>query len=197
MKNLQDHFGFGQFGNPMKELVNLKQQGTVEKYQDIDLKTEIGHYFDLFERAKLIEAFQLAKKIEVLLACPAKKSPTYSSNSPRLMLNPSIISGYSSSPTRYVSTSQSVSNASVNKSGAQSIPPAVMAERKQKSLCFWCGAKYHTGHKCFLWEPLSDSEAEKFQECSEKLEEGNSEEEPSKSPVISLHALNGLQCHNT
>ncbi|TYJ23762.1 hypothetical protein E1A91_A08G214900v1 [Gossypium mustelinum] len=27
MKSLQDHFGFGQFGNPMKELVNLKQQG--------------------------------------------------------------------------------------------------------------------------------------------------------------------------
>ncbi|KAG8472605.1 hypothetical protein CXB51_034401 [Gossypium anomalum] len=29
MKSLQDRFGFGQLGNPMKELVNLKQQGEV------------------------------------------------------------------------------------------------------------------------------------------------------------------------
>ncbi|TYI05474.1 hypothetical protein ES332_A10G090400v1 [Gossypium tomentosum] len=32
IKSLQDRFGFGQFGNPMKELVNLKQQGTVEQF---------------------------------------------------------------------------------------------------------------------------------------------------------------------
>ncbi|TYI05342.1 hypothetical protein ES332_A10G081500v1 [Gossypium tomentosum] len=78
LKSLQDRFGFGQFGNPMKELVNLKQQGTVEQDQDIfvgllnqlhlsepyalsiflsNLKSEIGHYLDLFEPSTLMEAF--------------------------------------------------------------------------------------------------------------------------------------------
>ncbi|KAG8483504.1 hypothetical protein CXB51_022371 [Gossypium anomalum] len=224
-KSLQDRFGFGQFGNPMKEIVNLKQQGTVEQYQDMfvgllnqlhlpesyalsiflsNLKSEIGHYLDLFEPATLMEAFQLARKIEVLLACPAKKSSTPLSNAPRSPLNLSVISGYSSPSTRSVPVSQSASNATVNKPGTRSIPPAVLAERKQKGLCFWCGAKYQPGHKCvksqlyqFLWEPLSDSDVEEFQECSNKLEEGSLEEDQSKSPVISLNALNGLQGHNT
>lgn len=35
MKSMQDCFRFGQFGNPMKELVDLKQQGIVEQYQDM------------------------------------------------------------------------------------------------------------------------------------------------------------------
>lgn len=39
-----------------------------------------------------------------------------------------------------------------------------------------------------------DSDVEEFQECSDKLEEGNSEEDQSKSPVISLNRLQG---HNT
>ncbi|KAK5840865.1 hypothetical protein PVK06_009770 [Gossypium arboreum] len=224
-KSLQDRFGFGQFGNPMKEIVNLKQQGTVEQYQDMfvgllnqldlpesyalsiflsNLKSEIGHYLDLFEPATLMEAFQLARKIEVLLACPAKKPSTPLSNSPRSPLNPSVISDYSSPPTRSVPVSQSASNATVNKPGTRSISIAVLAERKQKGLCFWCGEKYQPGHKCvksqlyqFLWEPLSDSDVEEFQECSDKLEEGSPEEDQSKSPVISLNALNGLQGHNT
>ncbi|KAH1129608.1 hypothetical protein J1N35_000986 [Gossypium stocksii] len=67
-----------QFGNLMKELVNLKQQGTVEHYQDMfvgllnqlhlpepyvlsiflsNLKANIGHYLDLFEPSTLVEAF--------------------------------------------------------------------------------------------------------------------------------------------
>ncbi|KAK5771735.1 hypothetical protein PVK06_047977 [Gossypium arboreum] len=113
LKSLQDRFGFGQFGNPMKELVNLKQQGTVEQYQDIfvgilnqlhlpepyafsiflsNLKNEISHYLDLFEPSTLMEVFQLARKIEVLLSCSAKKSTTAAVSSPRSLLNPSVIS---------------------------------------------------------------------------------------------------------
>lgn len=124
-------------------------------------------------------------------------------SSPRSLLNPSVISDYSSAPTRVVSTSQSISSTPVSKSTSRSISSALMAERKQKGLCFWCGAKYHVGHKCvnsqlyqFLLKPLSDSEAEEFQECSDRLEESSPEDEPSKSPMISLHALNGLQGHN-
>lgn len=35
IKSLQYRFRFGQFGNLIKELVNLKYQGTVEQYQDM------------------------------------------------------------------------------------------------------------------------------------------------------------------
>lgn len=140
----------------------------------------------------------------MLLFSSTKKASTPSTNSPRSLLSPSVISGYSSSPSRTAVASQSASNVLVSKSGTRFIPPAVMAKRKQKGFCFWCGAKYYVGHKCvksqlyqFLWEPHSDDEVEEFQECSDKLEESSPEEESSKSLVISLHALIGLQGHNT
>lgn len=52
-----------------------------------------------------------------------------------------------------------------------------MAKRKQKGICYWCGAKYHIGHKCVksqLYQMLLDSPSEEdtreFLECSEQLE---------------------------
>ncbi|TYJ49733.1 hypothetical protein E1A91_A01G155300v1 [Gossypium mustelinum] len=196
LESLQNRFGFGQFGNPMKALVNLKQLGTVEQFQDSfvellnqlhlpesyalsiflsNLKSEIGHYLDLFEPSTLVEAFQLARKIEILLLGTAKKSSFSLQNSSRPF---SMVAGYSSIPTRANSVQQSGSNTSVCKPTSRSISPALMAERKQKGLCFWCGAKYQPGHKCvksqlypLLMEPFSDNETEEFQECSDRLEE--------------------------
>lgn len=121
LESLQHRFGFGQFGDPMKALVNLKQQGTVEQFQDSfvgllnqlhllesyalsifisNLKTEIGHYLDLFEPSTLVEAFQLARKIEVLLSGTTKKPFVPLQSSPRSLFNSSMASGYSSTPTR-------------------------------------------------------------------------------------------------
>lgn len=89
IKRLQDRFGCGPFGDPMREMVNLKQQGTVEQFQDLfvgllnqlhlpesyalsifigNLKAEIRHYLDLFTPATLTETFQLARKIKVLVS---------------------------------------------------------------------------------------------------------------------------------
>ncbi|KAK8288461.1 hypothetical protein V6Z12_D07G127200 [Gossypium hirsutum] len=199
----------------MKALVNFKQQGTVEQFHDSfvgllnyifisNLKTEIGNYLDLFEPSSLVEAFQLARKIEVLLSGTAKKYSGPTHNSSRLLSNSSVASDLSSTPTRANSVSQSGHNTFVNKPTPRAVSPALMAERKQKGLCFWCGAKYQAGHKCvksqsyqLLMEPLSDNEAKEFQECSDCLEESNSEDEPPKSPVILLHALTGMQGHNT
>lgn len=240
LKSLQDRFGFGQFGNSMRELVHLKQLGTMEQYQDLfvgvlnqlhlpetyvlsifisSLKPEIGHYLDLFEPSTLLEAFQLARKIEVLISYSGKGLTVMGAGTPKSLSATTIASRYSSSPIRIVSSVQSVNNMpptrsgsgvqSVNnmppnRSGFKTISPALMAERKQKGLCFWCAAKYHVGHKYmksqlyqFLLEPSSDSEAEEFQECPEKLNENVTEGEDSKAPVISLHALIGLQGHNT
>ncbi|KAK8303728.1 hypothetical protein V6Z12_D04G170100 [Gossypium hirsutum] len=209
----------------MRQLVNLKQQGSVEQYQDVfvgllnqlhlpetyalsisvsNLRAEISHYLDLFEPSTLLEAFQLARKVEVLISQSGKGSTTMGMGLPRTLPTTSIVSRYTSSPTRTNSGTQSVNNMSSGRSGSKTISPTLMDERKRKGLCFWCAAKYHARHKCmksqlyqFLLEPSFDSEVEEFQECSGKLDENSTEEEGSKSPVISLHALTVLQGHNT
>ncbi|MBA0618556.1 hypothetical protein Godav_027877 [Gossypium davidsonii] len=113
---------------------------------------------------------------------------------------------HSSTPVRSISTSQtsSVTNALISKPTSRSISPTVMTEQKQKGFCFWCRAKYHVGHKCvkpqlyqFLPEPMSDSEVKEFHEYSNQLEEVIPEDSPSKSHIISLHAITGSQGHNT
>ncbi|XP_016707913.1 uncharacterized protein [Gossypium hirsutum] len=225
IKSLQDHFGCGTFKDPMRELVNLKQQGTIEQFQDLfigllnqlhlpesyalsiflgNLKAEIGHYLDLFALSTLMEAFQLAKNIEILIFHSGRRPTTLRVNSPKNFSNTSAISRHSSFPTRSVVSVQSAIKVLSNNPGSRNISPAVMAERKQKGLCFWCRAKYHTGHKCMktqlyqvLLEPHSDGETEEFQECSNKLEENGNDEEGPKSPTISLNALTGMQRHNT
>ncbi|KAG8503273.1 hypothetical protein CXB51_001257 [Gossypium anomalum] len=191
LKSLQDCFGFGQFGNSMKELVNLKQQGTVEQYQDM--------FVSLLNQLHLPESYALSIFLSNL-----KGVATSEVSSLRIFPNSSITSRYSSSPTRAVSISQSVNNASTNKTGSKTISPTLMAERKQKGLYFWCGAKYQAGHKCMksqlyrcLLESPSEGEVEDFEECSEKLEESGAEDEAPKSPMVSLYALTGLQGHNT
>ncbi|XP_012453555.1 uncharacterized protein LOC105775598 [Gossypium raimondii] len=226
IRSLQDRFGCGTFGDPMRELVNLKQQGTVEQFQDLfvgllnqlhlpesyalsiflgNLKSEIGHYLDLFTPSTLMEAFQLAKKIEILMSHSGKGSTTTMGvQSSRTFSNTSALSRPSSFPTRPVVGNQGATKVSTNNQGSRNISPAVMAERKQKGLCFWCGVKYHAGHKCMrsqlyqvLLEPHSDGEIEEFQECSDKLEENGVDEEGLTSPTISLNALTGMQGHNT
>ncbi|KAH1083911.1 hypothetical protein J1N35_023672 [Gossypium stocksii] len=128
-----------------------------------ELQTLLGQYSD--HQQMLIQPL----KIEVLLACIVKKLLTPVHNYPKPLLSPSTMSAYSSSPTRSVPASQTMSNVSVNKFGVRSILSNVMAECKKKGLCFWCSAKYQLGHKCiksqlyqFLWEPLSDNEADEF-----------------------------------
>ncbi|MBA0859949.1 hypothetical protein Goshw_012363, partial [Gossypium schwendimanii] len=122
------------------------------------------------------------------------------------LLIPSVASMHSSTSVRSISTSQtsSVTNALISKPTSRSISPTVMADRKQKGLCFWCGAKYHMGHKCvkpqlyqFLPEPMSDSEVEEFHVYSDQLEEVIPKDSLSKSHIISLHAITGSQGQNT
>lgn len=168
-----------------------------------NLKAEIGHYLDLFAPSTLLDAFQLARKIEVLISATGKGPPTLGVGSPRTVTSSSPTVRYSSPPMKFAN-SQSVTRGSTNNSGSKTISPALMAERKQKGLCFWGGAKYHAGHKCvksqlyqFLLEPSAESEADEFQECSDNLEEMRNEDGGPKSPTISLHALTGLQGHNT
>lgn len=83
----------------------------------------------------------------------------------------------------------------------------MMNERKQKGLCFWCGAKYFARHKCVksklyqvLLEAQSDGEGEEFQECVENIEDLALEEsttpQPQK-PVVSLHSIKRSQGPHT
>lgn len=82
-----------------------------------------------------------------------------------------------------------------------------MNERKQKGLCFWCGAKYHVGHKCVkgkLYQVLlntqSDGKVDEFQKCIENLEDPSTEEQAlaqPQDPVVYLHAIKGSQDPHT
>ncbi|KAI4387685.1 hypothetical protein MLD38_000098 [Melastoma candidum] len=69
------------------------------------------------------------------------------------------------------------------------IPYTHIDDRRAKGLCFWCDEKYTFGHKCankklfsLILEPTEEAEeqGEEILNCDE-------------SPVITLHALYGLQ----
>ncbi|KAK8314780.1 hypothetical protein V6Z12_D01G194500 [Gossypium hirsutum] len=209
----------------MRELVNLKQQGTVDEFQDLfvgllnqlqlhesyalsiflgNLKAKIGHYLDLFSPSTLMEAFQLAKKIEILIFQSGKGPTMLGVNSSRSVSSSHNASRYPSFSTRSGVSGQSATRISSINSGARNISSTVIAERKQKGLCYWCGAKYQAGHKCMksqlyqvLLEPYSDEETEQFQECSDKLEGNRNGEDDLQSPTVSLNALTGMQGHST
>ncbi|KAK5802303.1 hypothetical protein PVK06_029889 [Gossypium arboreum] len=115
---------------------------------------------------------------------------------PPAVSNKLVAPSHNGAPVQPVTTSSSCSNAS--RVPSKGISPALIAERKQKGLCFWCGAKYHIGRKCvkaqlhqMLLESHSDAEGDDFQECSDQLEDPLVESEPSQEPILSLHAIKG------
>ncbi|KAH1081340.1 hypothetical protein J1N35_021101 [Gossypium stocksii] len=109
---------------------------------------------------------------------------------------------------KLVTLKQQVIIGSSNRSNTSKVPskdinPALIAERKQNGLCFWCGVKYHASHRCvkgqlyqLLLELHSDGEKKDFQECSDQLEEPSIDDKPCE-PVVSLHAIKGSQRPHT
>ncbi|KAK5783907.1 hypothetical protein PVK06_038424 [Gossypium arboreum] len=72
-------------------------------------------------------------------------------------------------------TTGSSNGSNTSKVPSKGISPALIAERKQNGLCFWCGVKYHAGHKRvkgqlyqLLLESHSDGEGKDFRECSDQ-----------------------------
>ncbi|XP_012462801.2 uncharacterized protein LOC105782546 [Gossypium raimondii] len=174
-----------------------------------NLKAEIGQYLRLFKPQTLVEGYNLARQVENIVHGPIKKENLLTSGSsvgrPLLPVTRSFRGSNSLN-----STSESTNGKSNFRVPSKSLSQAELEDRRKKGLYFWCGLKYSPGHKCsksqmyqLVVEPWEDScpdirspTQEDFQDCPEQLEttelgSGNS------SPVLSLHALHGLQGHNT
>ncbi|MFQ6659663.1 hypothetical protein Gotur_028467, partial [Gossypium turneri] len=115
---------------------------------------------------------------------------------PLVVSNKLVAPSHNGAHVQPATTSSSCSNAS--RAPFKGISPTLIAERKQKGLCFWCGAKYHISRKCvkaqlyqMLLESHSDAEDDGFQECSDQLADPLVESEPSQEPILSLHAIKG------
>ncbi|MFQ6666924.1 hypothetical protein Gotur_033118, partial [Gossypium turneri] len=115
---------------------------------------------------------------------------------PPAVSNKLVAHSHYGTPAQPVTTFSSCSNAF--RVPSKGISPTLVAERKHKGLCFWCGAKYHISRKCvkaqlyqMLIESHSDAKGDDFQECSDQLEDPLVESEPPQEPILSLHAIKG------
>lgn len=129
---------------------------------------------------------------------PVVESYTLYFIAPSTVYGHSIVSGNSTTTGKTISSPHSNSTPTCPgfKVSLKGITPPVIVESKQKRLCFWCGAKYHVGHKCvksnlyqILLEPQSDREGKYFQECVEQLEDHVLKKISPQSLILSSHAI--------
>lgn len=175
--SLRERFGLGMFKDPMSELINLKQLGIVKQYHDLfvsllnqlqllasyalsvflfsNLKHEIGQYLNLFRPQTLVEGFYISKQVEGILSNSPRNIFFNGSNSltqfrstttPLAGTHKSVALPFQGTFNHLVSTTSNGFN--VLRAPFKGISPTLIAERKQKGLCFLCGTKYHVGHKC-------------------------------------------------
>ncbi|KAG8473130.1 hypothetical protein CXB51_035144 [Gossypium anomalum] len=169
---------------------SLKQHGSVEQYHEefvgllnqislpeshafcifaSNLQLEISQYMDLFSPQTLGEAFHLARKVECLLSTFHNKGYLPGSNYVARYVSPTKTIHNRPVPLLQTGVHNTTSSSNTTKGPAKGISHALINERKQKRLCFWCGAKYHIGYKCVkgqLYEVLlytqSNGEGEEF-----------------------------------
>ncbi|KAG8365939.1 hypothetical protein BUALT_Bualt17G0024100 [Buddleja alternifolia] len=185
---LQDRFGSLLFEDPMSELMNLRQTGSVRDYLDkfdellnnVDLnepyaiscflaglKNEIEVQVRMFKPKSLQEAVSLAKLQEqaIFLAQKRQQSNTKtqysSSRSSPILPTPS----YSSFPNPLPNyTSKSQPDITSNNKQGRRLTPQEIDEKRAKGLCFLCDEKYTREHVCakkrqlFLMEIQDDND---------------------------------------
>ena len=209
------------FEDPMVELKNLKQVGTVQVYQDqfeellnrVDLpesvtmslfigglKDEIGMPVRMFKPITLSDLFTMARMQEASLAATKPRYISSHSNA-RPSHNGSVFKEGSMLPKpinkpllALPATKPSVINKPINRRLTQQ----EYADKRAKNLCFYCDQKYTPGHKCegqlftLMVVPEVD-ETDEFMECLDQEEI----EESVQEPQISLNALTGVHNYKT
>ncbi|OMP10222.1 hypothetical protein COLO4_04709 [Corchorus olitorius] len=170
---LRERFAFDEFVDQLFDLVRVKHTGTVRAYYDNfmarlnlagireaqalsiflgNLKDEILGQLRLHKPRTLVQAAEMSMMIEANLESN-KKSVSYTKTTatqittippsrptlPKSTLPPLITGPQSTNTTNNNSASPRNSN--------KKPTPAEIEERK-KGLCFWCQAKYTSGHKC-------------------------------------------------
>ncbi|KAL8104131.1 hypothetical protein AgCh_028387 [Apium graveolens] len=203
-------FGPPLSGNPLGELVNLKQVDSVEEYQK-QFQTLLARattvrgdqHVDLFTAGlndglrvdvemqsppNLVTAMNLARaferKSQITNVISLQRSA--SSWTPSKTVAPTSVV-----PTRRDSrptggTTSLTSSGSINKTPViKRLSRAEMAEQRGKGLCYNCDESYSTGHKC------------KRLFCLMVDDEEDVEVEYDTSPEISLHAISGIKNSQT
>ncbi|XP_020105551.1 uncharacterized protein LOC109722075 [Ananas comosus] len=174
--SLNTRFGADLFDDPMAELKNLKQTGTVMEYQDkfdtllnrvelseeyavscflSGLKEEIQIPIRMFQPRTLQRALSLAKLQELAVDGQGKvyKGGTRAGmNTSSLLSTPKGFNNSSMSPAprtpRNPNHQGLLGAAPMPIKPARNVSNAAFDERRAKGLCFWCEEKYSPGHQC-------------------------------------------------
>ncbi|GKB36930.1 reverse transcriptase, partial [Tanacetum coccineum] len=215
------------YKDPMEEIKNLRQEGTVSDYQDkfealisrveltesqaiscflSGLQQDIGLLVKMFKPKTLYDAYQLTRMQETLrtmntkMYTPILPTPKHSINTVTTNRNAT----YNARPP---TTQLALPSTPFNKSVSPVQAPQLRLSQKEneekraKNLCFYCDKKYVPWHKCsghvFSIEFLGE---DKMQDNVEELEEQVTEEvvaEPVIYPYISLNDLAGVNTFHT
>ncbi|KAG6511769.1 hypothetical protein ZIOFF_029846 [Zingiber officinale] len=207
-KQFRDHchicFGPPLSNNPLGELANLKQTGSVEDYQR-QFQSLLARTSDLRPRQQ-VDLFTTGLvedlRIDIELQKPGnlgitmnmaraleQKQCFYRGGCPLRTNWGGITSKFNPS-----SGGPPVAKAKAIGDNSKGTPPtsffkrlsrAEMAEQRAKDLCFNCDESYSTGHKCkrLFWIEVPDDDSK-------------GEEEGEMHPEISLHAISGGSTHN-
>lgn len=178
------------FEDPMVELKNLKQSGTVQAYQDQfedllnrlelpkslaislfigGLKDEISLPVRMFKPITLVDLFTMAKMQEKTNSVNKQR---YTPILPTPKANP--VNNYNNRSNTYVARPNNASYVNNGSSYRQNQTPykrltqKEIEEKRSKNLCFYCDQKYVPGHKCsgqlHSLEIVADEEFENMEE---------------------------------
>ena len=206
LQALEGRFGDHLLGDPMTELLSLKQTGSFSDYHDkfelllgrvsLSESYAISHFINglrpnvqravrLFMPQTLVHAYALARLQEMsniregfTTNTPRKFEPKYSPLPTASSGNPPLL------PTP-------ITPAFKNR---RILTEEQMAECRAKGTCYGCNEKFERGHRCarkqlYIME-IDDTLAEQnvVNEVEDKEEELVAEDE---NPLISIHAING------
>ncbi|KAL4324350.1 hypothetical protein GQ457_11G020520 [Hibiscus cannabinus] len=207
-------FGPPMSNNPLGELANLKQTGTVEEYQSqfqsllarisdlkprqqVDLFTaglveELRIDIEMQQPGNLGVAMNMARTLERKQKASSKLSSRTNLNwptSPNIGNNPTIPTTKSFNAKGGGQLVKPVGKSSKVGSSAPFIKRLTrteMAERRAKGLCYNCDESYSLGHKCkrLFWIEVPDYEGEQDNDEVDNLE-------------VSLHAISGTRNSST
>ncbi|GJV70376.1 reverse transcriptase [Tanacetum coccineum] len=212
------------YDDPIVELKNLKQTGSVQTYQEafeallnrVDLpepvavsmfmgglKPEVGTPMRMFQTTTLSETYGLARMQD---ATNTILKPRY--NTPLLPTPKQSTTTYASKVVTTPAKSNSVGQSSgyVTRNGVHKpyrLTQRELEDKRTKGQCFYCDQKYVPGHKCsgqlhsieFICEGDFDNHIDGDDETYEDCV--GDMVEVTDSPQITLNALSGLNSYQT
>ncbi|KAL0351495.1 UNVERIFIED_CONTAM: hypothetical protein Scaly_1538200 [Sesamum calycinum] len=178
VRALNDRFGIFLYKDPMSELMNLKQTGTIQEY--MDRFDELLNCLELTE-AYAMSCFLAGLREEIALQVRMFKS--------KMMQEVISLERLQDQALRLNSSSRNSLNINNHKPFPQSsriMSPQELDEKRSKGLCYWCDEKYTSGHQCskrkhiYILEALEEDESLMHKEVEEEEEEHQLHEVPNE-----------------